>query len=168
MRWIKRIFQQQATILVLRLLVGFIFAYSGISKLADLAGFAEAIDNYRILPRVAVNGFAIVLPWAELIAGLCLISGAFLRGGAMLIAALLIIFTVSVFAGIVRGIDITCGCSTPFATASRIGFGKLIENVVLLIGVLAIFFLGKPGFDLGLSFGKNAFAKKAPPPSLPE
>ena len=166
--FIKKFLQKEPVIFALRLLVGFIFVYSGISKLTDLAGFAEAIDNYRILPRVAVNGFAIVLPWVELIAGLCLLSGILLRGGAMLITTLLIIFTVSVFAGIVRGIDITCGCSTPFATASRIGLGKLVENMVLLTGALAVFFFGKPRLSLAQNFNKNITPAKNPPQHQPE
>lgn len=166
--FIKKIFQQAPVIFVLRVLLGFIFVYSGISKLTDLAGFAEAIDNYRILPRVAVNGFAIVLPWAEVIAGICLLSGILLRGGAMLITTLLIIFTVSVLAGIVRGIDITCGCSTPFATASRIGFAKLVENVVLLAGALAVFFFGTPRLSLAQNFNKNIPPAKNHPQRHPE
>jgi uncharacterized membrane protein YphA (DoxX/SURF4 family) len=145
--FIKSIFKKRWVILALQVLLGFTFLYSGFTKLGNLAGFAEAVSNYRLLPNPAINIFAIVLPWVELISGACLLSGILLRGGALLMTVLLIIFTGAVLAGIVRGIDITCGCSTPFTVASRIGLAKLMENAALLAIAVCIFFFGKPTFS---------------------
>jgi uncharacterized membrane protein YphA (DoxX/SURF4 family) len=157
---IKNYLQHRWVSLALRLLLGFIFVYSGISKLGDLAGFAEAIDNYRILPRPAVNTFAIILPWVELLSGACLFSGVLLHGGALLITIMLAMFTAAVATSVAMGIDITCGCSTPFTTASRIGLGKLIENVALLAAALGVFFFGSPGWGFARHFDKNPMSAK--------
>lgn len=43
-----------------------IFAGSALMKLADLAGFTAAVENYRILPRWAAPAFACAVPALEL------------------------------------------------------------------------------------------------------
>ncbi|MDZ7291123.1 MAG: DoxX family membrane protein [candidate division KSB1 bacterium] len=165
---VKNILQYRWLTLTLRLLLGFIFIYSGFSKLGDLAGFAEAIDNYRILPRPAINVLAIILPWIELLSGASLLSGILLRGGAILIASAMAIFTAAVATSMARGIDITCGCSTPFKIASRVGFGKLLEDVILLAAALLIFFFDKPIFSFALDLDKNPAPIENPHDAQPE
>ena len=57
-------------LLGVRIVLGFIFIFASIEKIAQPEEFAKAITNYRLLPTPAVNLFAIVLPWVELLAGL--------------------------------------------------------------------------------------------------
>lgn len=136
--------------LLLRLMLGFMFLYSGVSKLVHPATFAEAVSNYQILPHALINIFAILVPWLETLSGLAVLTGIFLRGGAFLLALLLVAFTLAVLISMLNGVDITCGCSTPLTLATRIGAGKLIENLTLLAAALCVLKYAKPVFSLGI------------------
>ena len=52
-----------------------IFVVAGFGKILDPPGFAHEIYNYKLVPGVAVNALAIVLPWIEVVAGLALFVG---------------------------------------------------------------------------------------------
>jgi uncharacterized membrane protein YphA (DoxX/SURF4 family) len=58
-----------------RIILGGIFIYAGVIKILDPAGFARDVSNYRMLPDLLVNPFAVVLPWIEVLAGLSLLLG---------------------------------------------------------------------------------------------
>ncbi len=51
------------------------FVVAGFAKIADPPGFAHEIHNYGIVPGVAVNAMALVLPWLEVVTGLALFFG---------------------------------------------------------------------------------------------
>lgn len=97
-------------VLSFRLVLGAMFLYAGIVKIADPAAFAQAVANYRILPLALVNAAAVILPWVEVLAGASLVLGLFLPGGSLLTAGLLLIFAVALGFDLWRGIDISCGC----------------------------------------------------------
>ena len=124
-------------LLAIRLVVGFLFVFASIGKIAQPAEFAKAILNYHLLPISLVNVFAIGLPWVELVAGLLLLSGLFVRGSSLLLAFLLSLFTLAISISIARGLDISCGC---FGTigARRIGWSALAEDVLMLAGSLVL------------------------------
>ena len=66
--------------LVLRLALGAVFLYAAWPKLTQSwTLFAMDIDAYQVLPQWAVVLVARTLPWAELLLGLWLISGKWLR-----------------------------------------------------------------------------------------
>ena len=48
-------------VLSFRLVLGAMFLYAGIVKIADPAAFAQAVANYRILPLALVNAAAVIL-----------------------------------------------------------------------------------------------------------
>ena len=48
-----------------RLLLGGIFIYASIDKIAFPGDFARIIENYGLLPSFVVKPFAILLPWLE-------------------------------------------------------------------------------------------------------
>ena len=95
---------------LLRLLVGGAFVIAGILKIAAPAGFAVDVSNYRLVPHGLINPVAIVLPWIELVAGVCVISGFWLRSGALLIAAMTAVFFIVILSALARGLNIECGC----------------------------------------------------------
>jgi len=134
--------------LVLRVLLGGIFLYSGSSKLAELKSFAEAIENYRLLPIAVINLFALVVPWLEVLAGLAVLTGILLRGGAFVLVLLLLVFTSAIAISIANGVDISCGCSLPFSSAARVGWKKLAENIILLGAAWSVYKYGRPVFSL--------------------
>lgn len=97
-------------VLSFRLVLGAMFLYAGIVKIADPAAFAQDLANYRILPVVLVNAAAVILPWVEVLAGASLVLGLFLPGGSLLTAGLLLVFAIALGFDLWRGIDISCGC----------------------------------------------------------
>ncbi len=148
-------FIDNRTLFVLfRLIIGFTFIYAGIEKISHPAEFAIAVKNYRILPDILVNFIAITLPWAELLAGLAVFGGIFHRGGDLIILILLIVFSIAISINLIRGVDISCGCKTPWQTADLVSLLKLLEEFILLIFSLQIFF--HPGSILCL---ENIFFK---------
>ena len=97
-------------IFIFRLIIGMVFIYASIHKIANPEEFAKSIDNYRLLPIFLINIIAIILPWLELIIGLFIIFGIFIKASSFLISLNMLIFTILVLITIIRGIDISCGC----------------------------------------------------------
>jgi uncharacterized membrane protein YphA (DoxX/SURF4 family) len=100
---------------LLRVGLGGVFIAAAVPKIADPPGFAHAVYNYHLLPGIAVNAVAIVLPWFELFLGLALISGLFAGTAARWCAVLLVAFMVGLSVNLGRGNPVNCGC---FAVSS--------------------------------------------------
>jgi uncharacterized membrane protein YphA (DoxX/SURF4 family) len=96
--------------LVMRLAAGAVLIYASRDKLLDPQPFADAIDDYRVLPLALVNLSAIVVPWVELITGLCLIVGLWAPGAGLVTAALAAVYTGALASALLRGLEISCGC----------------------------------------------------------
>jgi uncharacterized membrane protein YphA (DoxX/SURF4 family) len=95
-----------------RLLLGGVFIYSSLDKIAHPAAFTEAVYNYQILPGSLIHLTALVLPWLELILGLFLVSGLFREGSVFMVTVLMVIFLGTMVFNLARGLDIHCGCFT--------------------------------------------------------
>lgn len=114
-----------------RIVVGLVFAVSGLAKIGDMASFALQIHNFRMLPIWSEHLVAMTLPWVELVAALGLVLGIRPRSSALITTVLMAVFTVAVAVALSRGLDIECGCFGT-ADATRVGFWKLLQNVGLL------------------------------------
>src|ERR1700692_2038809 len=101
---------------ILDFLVGALFIYAGVIKALDPIGFANDIDNYKILPWAVGVRLAFYLPWLEILCGLALIARRLYLGGVFILTPLISTFIVATVAAKVRGLDITCGC---FGHASK-------------------------------------------------
>ncbi len=151
---------------IVDLIVGGIFIFAGLTKIFDLdrliadvghirfanflvdlqnlqfaspMGFANEIDNYKILPWIISVGLAFYLPWLEIFCGLALIARRLYLGGLSTLTALVAVFLVATIAAKVRGIDITCGC---FGHASKNWSfpGHLALDLAILAALLALCF----------------------------
>ena len=124
---------------IVDLIIGSVFIYAGVIKALDPIGFANDIDNYKILPWAVGVRLAFYLPWLEILCGLALIARRLYLGGLSILTALTSIFIVATVAAKVRGLDITCGC---FGHASKNwGFTThLTLDFVLLAGLIALWF----------------------------
>jgi len=127
-------------ILLLRWLVAVIFIFAGITKILNPEIFARAIDNYRILPYFLVTLLAIVLPWLEIFCGMFLIIGKWQRGAALTLLILTFMFLIAIGSSIIRGLDISCGCFSNSIEGTKIGYTRLIEDMVLFCAILLINF----------------------------
>ncbi len=125
---------------IVALIVGGIFIYAGVIKAMDPVGFANDIDNYKILPWPLTVRLAFYLPWLEILCGLAVILGLLYRGALLVLTVLISIFIIASVIAKARGLDITCGC---FGHASKYlsFFGHLALDFVLLVvtaGLLVI------------------------------
>lgn len=116
---------------VLRIAIGAVFVYAGAVKIFDPVGFAVDIDNYRMMPAEAINLMAITLPWIEVVVGLLLVVGVWVKSSAWIVSLLLIMFLIAISQALARGLNIDCGC---FGTldARKIGLWALIQDLVML------------------------------------
>ena len=94
----------------LRLLVGGMFVFAGALKIADPAGFAVAVGNYRLVPHELTNLVAVLVPWVEVVAGVLVLAGIWLRAAALVITSLTVMFAVVIVSALARGLNIECGC----------------------------------------------------------
>jgi len=106
----KRILTSPYLAVALRLYLGFVFMYASMYKISYTAEFAENIASYQILPYWGVNLFAIVMAWTELICGTLLIVGVRSKAAVLMIAGMLVMFTMAISLSLLRGIPIGCGC----------------------------------------------------------
>lgn len=115
----------------LRALVGGGFIIAGLLKIADPAKFADNVANYRLAHHELINLVAIILPWIEVVAGLFVVTGVWLRAAALVIASLTVVFLTVIVSALARGLNIECGC---FGTVGgkHIGLVNLAIDLVFL------------------------------------
>jgi putative oxidoreductase len=124
---------------IVALIIGGIFIYAGVMKISDPAGFANDIDNYKILPWPLTVRLAFYLPWLEILCGLAVILGLLYRGGLLILTMLVWIFIIASVIAKARGLDITCGCfghaskNWSFTTHLALDFAILIALSALWI-----------------------------------
>jgi len=91
-----------------RLFIGGLFLYTGVIKLADVAGFAESIAAYGILPAILLPCAAFGLPALEVVTGFGTLLNR--RWAILGILAMMILFTGVLGYGVAVGLEIDCGC----------------------------------------------------------
>jgi len=126
-----------------RLILGVVFIYASIDKIAHIDQFARAIYYYHILPGWIVNVMAIVMPWAELFAGICLIVGYYPRGAAALIGIMLVMFLIALSIVYLRGVDISCGCFSVSDRAKSSALNLIWRDLILFVMTIQVYFFGR-------------------------
>jgi uncharacterized membrane protein YphA (DoxX/SURF4 family) len=121
---------------ILRLVLGGVFVLASLSKIAYPAEFAENVAGFMMAPTWGVNLTGIIMPWAELVAGLFLILGIRTRASAVVIGGLLVMFLVGLILNIFKGTPINCGCFE--SVGEPIGWHKVIEDTLLLLMAVQI------------------------------
>jgi uncharacterized membrane protein YphA (DoxX/SURF4 family) len=122
---------------IVELLVGALFIYAGVLKAFDPLGFANDIDNYKILPWSFGVRLAFFLPWLEVICGLTILVRRYYRGGLAILISLMSVFIAASVIAKARGLDVSCGC---FGHAGRnLSFaGHLLLDVAILAALLVL------------------------------
>jgi len=132
------LFKQQWIVLTARFILGVILIWASIYKIVDPSAFSKIIHNYHVFPVGVENIIALVVPWLELILGLCLIFGVFLDGVSILSIAIFIFFILILSQAYIRGIDLHCGCFSS-DTSSKIEdlrgemLMRIIEDIFYLV-----------------------------------
>jgi len=96
---------------VVRWLVGALFLWAAVSKLANLQDFYTDLVAYHLpLPEPFLRLAAVVLPWLELFCGLMLFARFWLRAALTWVVVLCSIFVLCTGQAWARGLPISCGC----------------------------------------------------------
>jgi len=127
----------------LRIFLGGVFVYAAWLKLREpWMLFAMSVDAYGLLPSWAVIALARSLPWAELLLGLVLLSGKWIRITSAAAAALLLGFLTAMAFSYVKGMRIECGC---FGSGDIISPRTLARDGSLLAAALVLALLSFRG-----------------------
>ncbi|MCC6362693.1 MAG: DoxX family membrane protein [Bryobacterales bacterium] len=125
--------------LALRLILAAVFLYAAWSKLRQpWLVFAMSVDSYQILPPWMVFAVARTLPWLELLLGLLLLAGIYLRYAAPVCSLLLLIFYAAMVRAYLSGLGIDCGC---FGVGEAVSPATLARDGALLAGAFGLCFL---------------------------
>jgi putative oxidoreductase len=145
-----KIISNKYLILGIRLVLGGVFIWAAIHKIAYPADFAQDIYNYRMLPHTFINFMALTLPWLEIICGVLIVLGIFVRGSAFLIGFMLFIFIIAISFALVRGLDISCGCFSSGGGNGGHGVAVdlLIRDILMFAGSLIVLFYADSAFSL--------------------
>jgi uncharacterized membrane protein YphA (DoxX/SURF4 family) len=138
----------QMILSAVRVVLGALFLYAGAIKIMDPAAFALAVYNYHILPAWLVNMTAILLPWVEIAAGISLVLGLWIPGGALIVSGLLLTFAIALGFNLSRGLDIACGCFSTSPTAEKITWWYLLRDSSLLAAALLVLFADQGRYSL--------------------
>src|SRR5450432_871157 len=126
----------KAAVLILRIALGAIFIYAAYTKLTESWRlFAAGIASYEVLPMWAVELLARTLPWFELLVGLLLIAGRWLRVSSIATSALLLVFFSLMVRAYFKGMTIECGC---FGPGEAISWKTLLRDDSMLAGSLFV------------------------------
>lgn len=112
---------------ILRILIGIVFIVSGFEKLTSpYQNFLYVIQSYEFVPKALEVLVAKAFPWFELIVGLFVVLGLWVRWSLAGAALMVVSFLTIVSQAIIRKLPIDeCGC-----------FGELVSfplHVVLMI-----------------------------------
>jgi uncharacterized membrane protein YphA (DoxX/SURF4 family) len=126
----------KAVVLILRIALGAIFIYAAYAKLTESWRlFAAGIASYEVLPMWAAELLARTLPWFELLVGLLLIAGRWLRVSTVSTSALLLVFFSLMVRAYFKGMTIDCGC---FGPGETISWKTLLRDGGMLAGSLFV------------------------------
>ncbi|HAX49711.1 MAG TPA: MauE/DoxX family redox-associated membrane protein [Ignavibacteria bacterium] len=143
----KKLFENKYFVIAARIVLGAVFMYASFDKMANPEAFAKIIDNYHLLPYQLVNPLAIFLPWLELITGLLLITGKWVKGSLLIYNALLVIFIIALVQALIRGLDISCGCFSVNPSSTSEVWLRVIEDIALLFVSFMLLKHSKPGTE---------------------
>ena len=115
-----------------------VWLYSGLIKLLNPLESRQAVQAYELLPSDLVPMVAVGLPAFEVILGLLLVLGLFLRPVAVLSGALLLVFIGGIISAWARGLQIDCGCFGGGGYDENAGPATYLTEIARDIGFLAL------------------------------
>lgn len=125
---------------IIRVLLGLLFFYSGVTKILHPGAFALVIEAYGLIPDLLVMPVAIGLPLLEIMAALGLLTEV--KGSLSIITGLIILFMGVLGYGIYLGLDIDCGCFGPGDPEGEVFHNlrdALYKNVFLIGGIMYLY-----------------------------
>lgn len=122
-------------VLVARLIFGCMFIWSGSAKIRQPYNFLSDVYRYELVgPRLGIL-VAMVLPWFELLVGLCLVGGVFIGGALLACIILACVFIVCHISALVRQLPISCGCFGP-SESEIVSYTTLMHTGLIFLGAV--------------------------------
>ena len=142
-----------AAIVFLRLLIGGLFLWAGLSKLGSPLQTLATVYSYQVvLPDLLASLVAAALPWMEILLGTALLAGIWLPVATGWTATVLVFFSMMTAQAWWRELPIDCGCVDlsvlhPALAALTTPGGATLRNLVLLVltALLAVLARKKAG-----------------------
>lgn len=128
----EKLFQNKYFVITARIVLGGLFVWASIDKMANPQDFLKVIHNYKVLPIQLENIMAIFLPWMEFLTGIFIISGKWLKGAWLLYTVMLFVFILALSQALIRGLDISCGCFSVQPSSTSTVWLRIIEDIVML------------------------------------
>ncbi len=122
---------------VARVTLGCMFLWSALPKIRQPYDFLSSVYSYELIgPKLGLL-VAMMLPWLELLVGVCLVGGIFVSGALLASAGMAAMFAFVLGSALYRGLDISCGC---FSTSTdKVSYITLIRAVVILLASLGTY-----------------------------
>lgn len=93
-----------------RLCVGGVLVYSALIHLGNQFFFLASLVEYRMLGQWSATLAAVVLPWIQLVVGLCLLGKLFLGPALVGASCLFALFSIAQGFVLLSGWSVSCGC----------------------------------------------------------
>ena len=122
--------------IMVRIVLGGLFLISGIAKILDPIRFLFTLRAFRLLPGIFEPFLALFLPWFEVVLGLFILLGLFLRTCALMLGCLNFLFMMAIVSVMLRGFEIDCGCFGLLADILPIpdmaDYKAVVRNLILI------------------------------------
>jgi uncharacterized membrane protein len=134
--------------------LGAIFIYAGMTKLVAPKAFTRVISQYDLVPESLLAPVAIGLPVLEVLAGIGLFFTV--RWSLSVIFGLLVMFVFILWYGILKNLDIDCGCFSPQELKSQASLWHAFYRDIAMIAATGYLFIAdwvsgnQTGFSLSL------------------
>lgn len=115
---------------ILCVVVGLVFAITGISKAINPVAFLEQLSSYQMIPISLLAITALIVIVVELTLGALLLLNCWTQLALILTGLMTVAFLVVIAWAWQRGLQIDCGCL--IGVSERVGPGALIRDTVLL------------------------------------
>ena len=96
--------------LAARLVLGGVLLVAGALKVGAIGESILAVRAYQLLPYELTTVVGTVMPFAEILLGLLLITGTFTRLCGILGALVMVAFIIAIGSAWARGLTLDCGC----------------------------------------------------------
>ncbi len=134
---LKNMMVSSWTYRLVRFVLAALFIYGGGVKLLDPKAFAATISVYNLVPEMLLPVVAVGLPLIEVLAGIGLLFD--IRGSLAIIFGLLAMFVFVLWYGILKNIDVDCGCFGPEELAGQGKLWNAFYRDLILVGLVVPF-----------------------------
>jgi uncharacterized membrane protein YphA (DoxX/SURF4 family) len=136
---LKRLLTHPIFLRLVGIAIGAVLVRASLDKIERPDQFADIVHDYQMLPAIAINAFALLMPWTEMVTGAALILGIWRRGSGLLAAALATAFLIAIAQAELRGLRIECGCfDVSGMSTSEASWSLFLRDLPLSLGSLLV------------------------------